>query len=149
MVMLELPQDFKELLKLFQENSVRYLLIGGYAVGIHGYPRPTGDIDIWVSDEIENARRVAKSLRTFGFKTSQLSDELMSRPRQLVRIGEFPLRVEIMNYADALEFEKCFGNRLMTEIDGIEISVIGLKDLKANKKAVGRLKDLSDIENLP
>lgn len=146
---LELPQDFKEFLNLLRANGVEYLLIGAYAVGYHGYPRATRDMDIWIAATPENADRMVKTLREFGFDTPQLSAELLLRPNNIVRMGEEPMRLEIMNSASGVEFEECYAQRVMDTLDGVQVNLISLNHLKTNKKASGRLKDLSDIEHLP
>jgi len=93
---LELPQDFKEFLNLLRANGVEYLLIGAYAVGYHGYPRATKDLDIWIASTPENATRIVSTLNEFGFGTPELTTELILRPNNIVRMGEEPLRIEIL-----------------------------------------------------
>lgn len=146
---LELPQDFKEFLNLLRANGVEYLLIGAYAVGYHGYPRATRDMDIWIAATPENADRVVKTLREFGFDTPQLTTELLLRSNSIVRMGEEPMRIEIMNSASGVEFEECYAHRVMDTLDGVQVNLISLNHLKTNKTASGRLKDLSDLEHLP
>jgi hypothetical protein len=144
-----LPPDFKEFLKLLKEKGVRYLLIGGYAVGYHGYPRATNDMDIWISVHPENAERVVGALREFGFDLPELTPELFLVENRIIRMGFPPMRLEITTSISGVEFEQCYANRIVDTIDGVEISLIALSDLKENKKAAGRLKDLVDLENLP
>ena len=145
---LELPKDFKEFFELLNANGVRYLLIGGFAVGYYGYPRTTNDIDIFVSSDETNAQRLVKTLTEFAFPTDTLSPELFTKPNSLVEIGVAPVMIEILNFASGLEFEKAYGSRTVSMIEGIEVSMIGLEDLKVNKKASGRYKDLDDLEHL-
>lgn len=145
---LELQQDFKELFRSLNENGVRYLLIGGYAVVVYGYVRNTNDIDIVVSNDPNNAKNLVKALTEFGFAESGLSVELFTQKDSLVRMGIEPNKIEILNYLDGIDFAKAYGRRKPLQVEDIEISVIGLEDLIANKKAVGRLKDLADIEEL-
>ena len=146
---LELPTDFKEFLNLLRANDVEYLLIGAYAVGYHGYPRATQDLDIWISATKHNAERVVTTLKEFGFDAPELTTDLILRPNNIVRMGEEPIRIEIMNDASGVEFGDCYSNRVTDTIDGIEVKLISLEHLKKNKKASGRLKDLADLENLP
>ena len=146
---IKLPNDFKELLNLLDANGVRYLLIGGYAVGFHGYPRATNDMDIFVARDKENARFVIKSLIEFGFSADELSEKLFTSEKSIVRMGVEPMKVEIVNFISGIEFENAYENRVIGLIDKTEISIISLKDLKINKKASGRYKDLNDLENLP
>jgi predicted nucleotidyltransferase len=145
---LELPQDFKEFLKLLRSHGVKYLLIGGYAVSYHGYVRPTGDMDIWILPEPENVARIIDALGDFGFGSTGLSPELFLAPRRIVRIGNAPLRLEIMNAISGVEFEECYRTRITESMHGIEVDLIDLGNLKRNKAASGRLKDLDDLSHL-
>jgi hypothetical protein len=146
---LELPKDFKEFLKLLNANGVRYLLIGGYAVGFHGYPRATNDIDIFVAKDTENAHRLVKSLVDFGFKNNELSIELFTQEKSIVRMGVEPLKIEIANFISGVDFEEAYIDKIIGSINEVEISIISLQHLKVNKEASGRYKDLNDLENLP
>lgn len=144
-----LPPDFKEFLRLLNDHDVRYLLVGGLAVGLHGYPRSTSDMDIWIQTESRNIQLVIDVIRAFGFDTPNLSPVLFDRPRRILRMGHPPVRIEVMNSIDGVEFETCFVNRIDAEIDGITVPVISLSDLRQNKTASGRPKDLDDLEHLP
>ena len=146
---LELPQDFKEFLNLLRVNRVEYLLIGAYAVGYHGYPRATKDLDIWIASTHENATRIVTALNEFGFGTPELTTELLLRPNNILRMGEEPMRIEILNWASGVNFDDCYRERIVDILDGVEVTLIGLNHLKTNKKASGRLKDLADLEELP
>lgn len=145
---IRLPQDFKEFLKLLEANDVRYLLVGGYAVGLYGYPRPTGDIDIWVSNAPENADRAVEALRQFGFDSPDLSPSLLMLEKSIIRIGVPPFQIEVITYIDGVNFDECYPRRSPVEIDGCPVSVIGRDDLLNNKKASGRPKDINDLIEL-
>ena len=144
-----LTDDFKEFLRLLNANHVEYLLVGGYAVGLHGYPRATVDMDIWVRPTPTNAARVMTALRAFGFDLPALQPRLFTDPGSIVRFGTPPFRIEVMTTIDGVEFAACAARADVFEIDDLPIPVIGLADLKTNKKAAGRHKDLADLENLP
>lgn len=146
---IELPLDFKEFLKLLNENKVRYLLIGGYAVGYHGYPRATSDMDVWIAVHPDNADRMVNVLREFGFILPELTPELFLQANKIVRMGVPPMRLEISTGISGVDFEECFISRIIDVLDGIQVNIIDLPHLKTNKKAAGRLKDLADLENLP
>ncbi len=146
---LELANDFKEFLKLLRAHGVEYLLIGGWAVGYHGYPRSTDDLDVWVAIAPANAARVVKTLREFGFDVPELSTELFLQNDQIVRMGIEPVRIEVATSISGVEFNECYRERLETTLDDEPVSLISLRHLRINKKASGRLKDLSDLENLP
>jgi hypothetical protein len=149
MATIRLPNDFKDFLKLLNANRVEYLLIGGYAVGYHGYPRATADMDVWVAVNPENADRIVVALSEFGFAVPELSAELFLRQNQIVRMGLPPVRIELTTTISGVEFEECYAARVVAELDGIKVSLIDLKHLRINKKASGRYKDLNDLENLP
>jgi len=144
-----LPPDFKEFLKLLKGYNIRYLLIGGYAVGYHGYPRATNDMDIWVPLDPVTAEKITAALIEFGFDTPQLSKELFLKEGSIVRMGNAPVRIEIFTAIPGLNFEESFCQRVVDEVDGTEVNIISLEQLKINKKTSGRHKDLDDLENLP
>ncbi|MCY2924901.1 MAG: nucleotidyltransferase [Planctomycetota bacterium] len=146
--MIHLPNDFKEFLRLLNDRSVEYLLIGGYAVGYYGYPRATGDMDVWVAAGRENVERIVSSLREFGFTDPQLTLELFANPNQVIRMGVPPLRIEVVTDISGVQFAPCYRRRASGNIDGMDVSIISLPDLLANKRAAGRLKDRDDLENL-
>ena len=146
---IRLPPDFKEFLRSLSEHDVRYLLIGGYAVGYHGYPRATQDLDVWIAVSRSNAERVIKALRAFGFDSPKLQDGLFMQEKSIVRMGMPPMRIEIITSISGVDFEECFASKVLDKLDGVEVSVIDLEHLKINKKASGRYKDLDDLEHLP
>ena len=146
---LNLPLDFKDFLKLLNEKKVKYLLIGGYAVGYHGYPRATGDMDIWIAIHPENAQNMVAVLKDFGIEHPELNPELFLQEKKIIRMGHPPMRLEISTGISGVEFEECYSTRIVDTLDGIEVNIINLPHLKTNKKAAGRLKDLADLENLP
>lgn len=144
-----LTPDFSAFLRLIAEHRVDYLLVGGYAVGHHGYPRVTGDIDVWVRPTPENAARVVAALVAFGFGAEALSPDLFTAPDSLVRMGLPPNRVEVLTSVSGVTFEACWANRVEAVWDGVPVCVLGLADLKVNKRASGRAKDLADLDELP
>jgi predicted nucleotidyltransferase len=146
---LELPKDFREFLRLLRAHGVEYLLIGGWAVGYHGYPRFTDDLDIWIAVSATNAERVVNVFSDFGFDLPGLTTELFLEANKIVRVGVEPIRIEVMTSIDGVHFEDCYRDRLEIDLEGIQVSLINLAHLRLNKKASGRLKDLSDLENLP
>ena len=149
MATIRLPPDFKEFLQLLNAHQVEYLLVGGYAVGYHGYPRATVDMDIWIGKGAPTAAKMVEVLREFGFDVPNLSADLFLRDDQIVRMGVPPIRLEIFTSIPGVRFEECYAERVLGEIDGVPVSLINLRDLKTNKKASGRNKDLADLENLP
>jgi predicted nucleotidyltransferase len=146
---IEFPSDFSEFLKLLNAHDVEYLLVGGFAVAIHGYPRATADMDVWVARNLHNAERIVSTLREFGFDLPSLTVELFLEPDRIVRMGTAPIRIELLTSIDGVDFEECAKRSITQMVDGSKVRVIGLDDLKANKRARGRNKDLADLENLP
>jgi len=144
-----LPEDFKEFLRLLNEKKVEYLLIGGYAVGYYGYVRATAAMDVWIARRAENAARAVSALREFGFDVPELSVELLLDPDNVLRMGVPPFRLELLGSISGVGFAECYAERVVDTIDEVQVSIIGLRHLKVNKRAAGRLKDLADLEHLP
>jgi hypothetical protein len=134
---------------LLKEHDVRYLLIGGYAVGYHGYARATEDMDIWVAIHPDNAQKLVSAMKAFGLDDPNLTSELFLQKPKIIRMGFPPLRLEITTSISGVEFEECYKTRIVDNFDGVEVCVIDLKNLKKNKKASGRTKDIADLEELP
>jgi hypothetical protein len=144
-----LPKDFKEFLRLLGAHSVEYLLIGGYAVAYHGYPRATADLDVWIALNPINAEKTVAALREFGFDLPDLRPEIFLQEHKIIRLGRPPLRIEIATSISGVAFEDCYRARLVTHLDDVAVNLIDLEHLKVNKRAAGRHKDLDDLENLP
>jgi hypothetical protein len=124
-------------------------VIGGYAVGFYGYPRSTGDIDIWVKQDLANAKKIISVLKQFGFPTEKISENLFLQDKQIIRMGIPPLRIELFTWIPGVTFEDCYPNQIQSTLEeGMTIPWISLADLKKNKKASGRHKDLDDLEHL-
>ena len=144
----ELPQDFKELLESLNRHKVRYLVVGGYAVGFHGWSRTTNDIDIVIADDPDNAKRMVAALTEFGFGQTGLSVDLFTRPNSLVTLGVEPVAADILNYLRGVDLNKAFENAKIVLVEDIEVNVVSYQDLIANKRAVDRLQDKIDVEKL-
>ena len=147
--MIHLPPDFKEFLRLLNAHQVEYLLIGGYAVGYHGYPRATADMDIWIALQPANAERIVAVLKEFGFDLPELSPQLFLKEWQIIRLGVPPVRIELATMVSGVNFNECYAERIADMLDGVKVNLISLRHLKINKKASGRHQDLADLENLP
>ena len=147
--MTSLPPDFADFLKLLNSHHVEYLLIDGYAVGYHGYPRATGDMDIWIGVSRQNAKKMVSVLKEFGFDLPVVDENLFLQENKVLRMGNAPLRIELLTTLSGVDFEECYNQRITDSIDDIVVNIIDLENLKKNKKAAGRFRDLDDIENLP
>jgi len=139
------PADLREFLKLLNSARVEYLLIGGYAVGYYGHPRATGDLDIWVAVSDKNAHKLVRILKDFGFDVPVLKPELFLEKNRIVRFGEPPLRIEILTTISGVIFQDCFARRARVKFDGLRVNLISFEDLKKNKAASARPKDLADL----
>jgi len=145
----QLPPDFKEFLKLCLQHDVRFLMIGGLAVIHHGHPRLTLDMDLWLERGLENGRRVIAVLEAFGFENHGVVPEDFCKEKQILRMGFAPTVIELFNSIPGVEFADCYPRRVTVKMGRLQVPFIGLEDLKVNKRASGRLKDLQDLEELP
>ena len=143
-----LNQDFKEFIQLLNDNQVHYLVVGGYAVALHGYPRYTKDIDIWIEITWENAKRIVETLAKFGFASLGLRESDFLVEDQIIQLGYPPNRIDIITTLTGLSFKDCYDKRILVEIDGVKVDFIDCDNLRKNKKATGRLQDLADLEKL-
>lgn len=141
-------QDFKEFIASLTANHVRYLIVGGYAVALHGHPRYTKDLDVWVERSRENAQALIQALAQFGMGSLGLSEEDFLVPDQVVQLGYPPDRIDILVSISGVEFPECFARRVEVSLDGVNVNFIDLEHLKQNKKASGRMQDLADLEKL-
>jgi hypothetical protein len=141
-------QDFKEFIESLNANQVRYLVIGGYAVALHGYPRFTKDLDIWIDRTPDNAARLVQALFDFGFGSLGLQDADFLEADQIIQLGYAPNRIDLLTSTPGVDFEVCFAEKLQMQISGVLVNFIDLENLKKNKKASGRLQDLADLEKL-
>jgi hypothetical protein len=143
-----LNQDYREILRILLENKVRFLVVGGYAVGAHGYPRATGDIDIWVEASEENSKAVYRSLAMFGAPVNTIDEATFVKKGIAFRIGVEPRRIDILTKISGVEFEDAYPNRKMIDVDDLGLPFISYRDLIQNKRATGRDKDRIDAKRL-
>ncbi len=143
-----LNPDYRDILSIFNEGNVDYLVVGAYALAAHGVPRATGDIDIWIRCEASNARRVWRALVKFGAPLSELKETDLTSPGLVFQIGVAPSRIDILTSIDGVQFTEAWKGQLELGIEGIRVHVIGRPHLIANKKAVGRPQDLADVARL-
>jgi hypothetical protein len=143
-----LSNDFREFIELLNANKVQYLIVGGYAVGFHGYPRYTKDLDVWILVSEENAKCVLIALQQFGMGSLGLKEEDFLKHDDFVQLGYPPNRIDIVMSCDGIEFESCYQSRKQINVEGLSIDFIDLENLKRNKKASARPQDLADLANL-
>lgn len=144
----QLNQDFLEFIRLLEEEQVEYLVVGGYAVGIHGFPRYTGDIDFFVAVSEPNAAKLLKVFESFGFGDIGLRSVDFLEPDFVVEIGREPRKIQVLTGIDGVAFDDCYSRRVEVEVGGLGVKFIGKDDLIRNKTASARPKDRIDVEEL-
>jgi hypothetical protein len=140
--------DFEELLRLLEEHAVEYMIVGGYAVAYHGYPRFTKDIDVFFQMSENNVGRLRHALIAFGFREEDLPLEAFMTVGNILTFGVVPTRVDLINEIDGLTYEEARSNVVRGNYGGVEVTFIGFDDLIRNKKATPRIRDKGDIEEL-
>ncbi|TYT74385.1 nucleotidyl transferase AbiEii/AbiGii toxin family protein [Desulfobotulus mexicanus] len=145
---MEVQNDFKELLELFNAHNVQYLIVGGYALAYHGTPRYTGDIDLFVKSDSENASLILKALNDFGFGSAGLKTEDFTNKDNIVQLGYPPVRIDIITSISGVAWEDAYKSREKGKYGDVPVYYIGRDQYIINKRASGRKKDLADIEAL-
>jgi len=145
---MEVQQDFRELLALFNARQIDYIVVGAHALAFHGAPRYTGDLDILVRPEEENAKRILKALDEFGFGTLGLTLEDFSAPDKVVQLGIAPVRIDLVTSLTGLSWEEAAAGRVKGTYGDVVVNYLGKKEFIRNKRAIGRKKDLADLEAL-
>ncbi len=145
---MEAQAEFKELLALLNKHKVDYLIVGAYALAFYGAPRFTGDIDLLVRPEGKNAARILAALKEFGFGSAGLTENDFIAPGKVIQLGVPPLRVDFMTSLTGVTWDEAFGSRVPGRYGEVPVHFIGRNEFIANKRALGRAKDLADIEAL-
>ncbi len=148
MAKITLQPDFREFLSLLIKHEVRFLIVGGYAVGVHGYPRFTGDLDVFVAISHDNASKLVAVFRRFGFDLPELSEKPFLENRRLVEIGVEPTKIQVMTSISGVSFDDAWNSHTEVHLDGMAVPFIGYNELLTNKRATGRSKDAVDVEHL-
>lgn len=145
---MEMQPDFRELLALFNAHHVEYMIVGGYALAFHGAPRFTGDLDVLVKPDPENAQRILAALETFGFASVGLTPGDFSHPDQVIQLGVPPVRIDLLTSLTGTSWDEAFAGRTAGSYGDVPVYYIGREQFIANKRAIGRQKDLADLEML-
>lgn len=140
--------DFRDLLSAFNAHGVEYLVVGAHALAAHGHVRATEDLDVWVRPNAENATRVLAALTAFGAPLQDLREEDLARAGLVFQIGVAPVRIDVITEIEGVEFEDALPDRLEATLGGLRVPVLSRHHLIVNKRAVGRLQDLADVERL-
>lgn len=143
-----LTKDFVEFIECCVARSVKFLIVGGYALAAHGHPRATKDLDVWVLIDEGNAERLIQALQDFGMESVGLDAADFMEPEMVVQLGYPPVRIDLITTATGVDFEACWLRRLAVPIGSVEAGFISYEDLIANKQASGRPQDLVDVEVL-
>ena len=143
---MNIPEDYKEFVALLNDRDVKYLVIGGYAVGFHSKPKFTNDMDIWIENSRVNALRVLRVLEEFGFGDLDISVDDLTDPDKVVQLGYAPVRIDIIMGLSGLDFSKAFADKVTGSYLGVETNFISRDHLLLSKKLAGRKKDLADID---
>jgi hypothetical protein len=145
---MNIQQDFEELLRLLEEHRVEYLIVGGYAVAFHGFPRFTKDIDIYYNNSPENVGTIRQALLKFGFTSKDLPVNVFQEKGSIITFGIEPVRVDFINDIAGIEFDSAWKHKVRGRYGNVEVNFIGKTDLIKNKMATSRLQDKSDAEKL-
>lgn len=143
-----LDHDFREFIACCAAREVRFLVVGRYALAAHGHPRFTKDLDVWVAMDADNRSRLVEALYDFGFGSTGLTASDFAEAGTVVQLGYPPKRIDLLTSVTGIDFESCYPNRLLVDIDGIEVPFVDLAALLVNKRAVGRPQDLADVAAL-
>jgi predicted nucleotidyltransferase len=143
-----LNSDYRDMLQVLLDNGVKFLLVGAYAMGVHGYPRATGDIDIWVEPSADNSFRVYQALMEFGAPLHEVDETTFVKPGIVFQIGIAPRRIDLISSISGVAFDEAYRQRQTVEIDGLPVPILSCDDLIRNKRATGRDKDRLDAERL-
>jgi hypothetical protein len=141
-----ISKDFEEFFELLNKNEVRYLIVGSYALSVHGKPRYTNDIDIFIRTDDENASKIKRILNDFGFDFSNIAIEDFTKPDQVIQLGYAPFRIDLLTSIDGVSFDEAWENKLTAKYGKQDIFFIGKNDFIKNKMSSGRKKDLDDIQ---
>jgi predicted nucleotidyltransferase len=143
-----LNSDYKDMLQVLLDNGVNFLLVGAYAMGVHGYPRATGDIDIWVEPSADNSARVYHALADFGAPLHEIDRTTFAEPGIVFQIGVAPRRIDLISGISGVSFDQAYQHRQIVTIDGLSVPILSREDLIRNKRATGRDKDRLDADRL-
>lgn len=143
-----LNQDFKEFIELLNANDVKYLIVGGYAVGFHGHPRYTKNLDVWLMASDKNAEKTMKALQQFDFGQAELKKSHFLSEGEFIQLGYPPNRIDLLTSCDGVTFDTCYAKRMTIKIEKTTIYFMDIENLRKNKQATGRPQDLADVDNL-
>jgi len=145
---MEIQQDFKELLELLNAHNVEYVIVGAYALAFHGVPRFTGDIDILVKPDLDNAKNIIAALKDFGFGSLDLNESDFNEPEKVIQLGVAPVRIDLITSLTGVSWQNAYSTKVAGKYGDLNVYYLSKEELISNKKTLGRTKDLADIEAL-
>ncbi len=143
-----LNEDYKEMLQILLEENVKFIVVGAYALGAYGFPRATGDIDIWIEPTAANAKKLIRSLARFGAPLFDVNEKIFTEEGIIFQIGVAPRRIDIITTIDGVEFQSAYEKKLIVSVEGLNIPVLSVEDFIKNKESTGREKDVLDAKML-
>lgn len=143
-----LNEDYKEILQILLSNKAKFLIIGAYAMGAYGYPRATGDFDIWVEASAENSKKIYKSLSEFGAPLADITENFFTGKGGIFQIGVAPRRIDIITHIDGVIFEEAYKTKELIKIENLQVPFLSKDKLIKNKQSTGREKDKLDVKYL-
>ncbi|MEW6526090.1 MAG: hypothetical protein AB1444_05410 [Spirochaetota bacterium] len=143
---MEIHQDYRELLELLNAHNVKYVIVGAYALAFHGLPRYTGDLDILIGCDVNNAEKVVKVLQDFGFSSLTITKEDLMEPDTVIQLGYPPLRIDLITSLTGVSWDEVYNNAVTGNYGDVKVFFIGKQQFIKNKKATGRYQDLADLE---
>ena len=145
---MEIQQDFRELLELFNAHEVEFVIVGAYALAFHGVPRFTGDMDIHVKPDPDNAVKILAALKEFGFGSLDLNESDFLEPDKVIQLGVAPVRVDLITSLTGVSLQQIYSGKVQGIYGDVKVYYLGREELLSNKRALGRKKDLADVEAL-
>jgi len=143
-----LNEDYKEMLQFLLDEKVEFILVGAYALGVHGYPRATGDMDIWVKADENNSKKIYRALARFGAPVNQIDMNDFSKEGVIYQIGLAPRRIDIITKIDGVTYDEADEDKIVVEVEGLRLPVLSMDKLLKNKMATGRERDALDVKFL-
>lgn len=143
-----LNEDYREMLQILLGNKVKFIVVGAYAMGAQGYPRATGDFDVWVEPSAENSPKVYNSIKEFGAPLREITPDSFTERGIIYQIGVVPRRIDIITFINGVDFDKAYEEREEIEVENIKIPFLSKKNIIKNKESTGRDKDKLDVKYL-
>ena len=143
-----LNKDYKDILQILSDNKAKFLVVGAYAMGAYGYPRATGDFDIWVEPSQKNSRKIYRCIKKFGAPLKDISERTFAKAGVIFQIGVAPRRIDFITQIDGVEFTQAYADKVLIDVEDLKIPILSKDHLIKNKESTGREKDKLDVKYL-